>query len=298
MRYNVELAEASGGTMERALPEELKKGQKKWIQLGVHYILVDASCKHVRTEFFSKVCFYITFGLRCTQESFHMSSNEERRLRDCKFFSKVCFYITFGLRCAQDTSHVCSNEERRLRDYNLFIFASTFSIVCFVLPEWFSHWNKACFAKHRPRNSLPWAATYLLHVHGRKKSSLERTTTLTIVRTWEGLTAEQVPHQQHLYLFLTPHDCRQYYYYQTWLATSRHFNNWILNFAAALSSSTGKFVRVTRLVGNWITIMAGRDNEIEIHGWNLWMLLQYLATCNCHILELENYKGWFEWLED
>jgi hypothetical protein len=57
-------------------------------------------------------------------------------------------------------------------------------------------------------------------------------------------------------------------------------------------------VRVTRLVGNWITIMAGRDNEIEIHGWNLWMLLQYLATCNCHILELENYKGWFEWLED
>jgi hypothetical protein len=51
------------------------------------------------------------------------------------------------------------------------------------LPEWFPHWNKACFAKHRPRNSLPWAATCLLHVHGRKKSSLERTT-LTIVRTW------------------------------------------------------------------------------------------------------------------
>jgi hypothetical protein len=41
-----------------------------------------------------------------------------------------------------------------------------------------------------------------------------------------------------------------YYYYQTWLATSKHFNNGILNFAAALSSSTGKFVRVTRLVGN------------------------------------------------
>lgn len=165
-----------------------------WTNINFFNSLCSLSCrisassndlqKHVRTEFFSKVCFYITFGFRCSQESFHLSSNEERRLRDCKFFSKVCFYITFGLRCAQDISHVCSNEERRLRDYNLFISTSTFSIVCFVLPEWFPHWNKACFAKHRPRNSLPWAATCLLHVHGRKKSSVERTTTLTIVRTW------------------------------------------------------------------------------------------------------------------
>jgi hypothetical protein len=68
-----------------------------------------------------------------------MSSNEERRLRDCKFFSKVCFYITFGLRCTQESFHMSSNEERRLRDYNLFISTSTFSIVCFVLPEWFPH---------------------------------------------------------------------------------------------------------------------------------------------------------------